>query len=173
VRTFAHLLARYKDIYLPEPDVGTNDSDMGIIAIESGLDCAVSKPVEMGGNRIDQLGAAAGGVVIALDELLKEMPRLARLPQCISLQIPRPDQVTVLIQGFGAVGAHAARFLCEWLPGARVTGISVTRLDTCTARMAAHDRSLQQVAGKRTGGESLLPAAAGFCRARPAQGEVL
>lgn len=124
VRAFAHLLSRYKDIYLPGPDVGTNDADMGIIAIESGLDCAVSKPVEMGGNRIDQLGAAAGGVIIALDELLKEMSRLTRLPQCNTLQIPQPGQVSVLIQGFGAVGAHAARFLCDSLQGTRVTGIS-------------------------------------------------
>lgn len=124
VRGFAHLLYRYRDIYLPGPDVGTNDADMGIIAIESGLDCAVSKPVEMGGNRIDQLGAAAGGVIIALDELLKEMPRLRGLPQFDGLRVPPADQLSVLIQGFGAVGAHAARFLCGWLPGAQVTGVS-------------------------------------------------
>src|SRR3990172_9315649 len=43
VRAFAHLLWRYQDIYLPGPDVGTNDADMGTIAIESGLDCSVSK----------------------------------------------------------------------------------------------------------------------------------
>jgi glutamate dehydrogenase (NAD(P)+) len=87
VRGFAHLLYRYRDIYLPGPDVGTNDADMGTIAIESGLDCAVSKPVEMGGNRIDQLGAAAGGVIIALDELLKEMPVCMGYPSsmgCVS-----------------------------------------------------------------------------------------
>jgi len=34
---------------------------MKTIAVENGLDRAVSKPVDMGGNRIDQLGAAAGG----------------------------------------------------------------------------------------------------------------
>jgi glutamate dehydrogenase/leucine dehydrogenase len=49
---FAKLLYRYKDVYLPGPDVGTNDADMKTIAIESGLDNAVSKPLEMGGNRI-------------------------------------------------------------------------------------------------------------------------
>jgi glutamate dehydrogenase (NAD(P)+) len=78
----------------------------------------------MGGNRIDQLGAAAGGVIIALDELLKEMPRLKSLPQFEKLEVPDLEDLTVLIQGCGAVGAHAARFLCEWLPGAQVTGIS-------------------------------------------------
>ena len=124
VKGFAHLLYRYRDVYLPGPDVGTNDSDMKTIAIESGLDNAVSKPADMGGNRIDQLGAAAGGVIIALDELLKEMPRLKSLPQFESLEVPDPTDLKVLIQGCGAVGAHAARFLCQWLPGAQVTGIS-------------------------------------------------
>jgi glutamate dehydrogenase (NAD(P)+) len=124
VRNFAGLLYRYRDIYLPGPDVGTNDTDMKTIAIESGLDNAVSKPLEMGGNRIDQLGSAAGGVIIALDELLKEMPRLSSLPQFEHLQVPEPQDLTVLIQGCGAVGAHAARFLCDWLPGAQVTGVS-------------------------------------------------
>jgi glutamate dehydrogenase/leucine dehydrogenase/CBS domain-containing protein len=124
MKGFAHLLYRYHDVYLPGPDVGTNDSDMKIIAVESGLDNAVSKPADMGGNQIDQLGAAAGGVIIALDELLKEMPRLRSLSQFENLEVPRPEELSVLIQGCGAVGAHAARFLCSWLPGARVTGLS-------------------------------------------------
>ena len=121
---FAHLLNRYHKIYLPGPDVGTNDADMKTIAIENGLDNALSKPVEMGGNRIDELGAAAGGAIIALDELLKEMPRLRTLPQFEGLQVPAADALTVLIQGFGAVGAHGARFIESWLPGARITGVS-------------------------------------------------
>lgn len=124
VRGFARLLYRYHNIYLPGPDVGTNDADMKIIAIENGLDNALSKPVDMGGNRIDELGAAAGGVVIALQALLEEMPRLQVLPQFAGLKIPEPSEITVMIQGFGAVGAHAARILQERLPGAKVIGIS-------------------------------------------------
>jgi len=124
VKGFAQLLYRYRNVYLPGPDVGTNDEDMKTIAVESGLDNAVSKPADMGGNRIDELGAAAGGVIIALDELIEEMPRLNALPQFENLAIPDLNELTVLIQGCGAVGAHAARFLCEWLPGAKVTGIS-------------------------------------------------
>ena len=124
VRGFAHLLYRYRDVYLPGPDVGTNDDDMKTIAVESGLDNAVSKPLEMGGNRIDELGAAAGGVIIALDELLKEMPRLRMLAQFENLVVPNPEELTILIQGCGAVGAHAARFTCSWLPCSQVTGIS-------------------------------------------------
>lgn len=124
VRDFARLIYRYRDIYLPGPDVGTNDADMKTVAIQNGLDNALSKPVDMGGNRIDQLGAAAGGTIIALQALLEEMPRLVHLPQFAKLQIPSALELTVLLQGFGAVGAHAARILCQRLPGARVTGIS-------------------------------------------------
>lgn len=124
IRGFAQLLHRYHDIYLPGPDVGTNDDDMKTIAIENGMDNALSKPVDMGGNRIDQLGAAAGGVIIALEALLEEMPRLGSLSQFANLEIPSPDRLTILIQGFGAVGAHAARILDKKIPGARVIGIS-------------------------------------------------
>src|SRR5438132_11751440 len=78
----------------------------------------------MVGNRIDQLGAAAGGVIIALHALLQEMPRLRELPQWKYLRIPALDELTVIIQGFGAVGAHTAHMLRQRLPGAKVIGIS-------------------------------------------------
>ena len=124
IRGFARLLRRYRHLYVPGPDVGSSDADMKTIAVENGLDGAVSKPAEMGGNRIDELGAAAGGVVIALERLIELMPRLTVLPQFAQLKMPAPDEVTVLIQGFGAVGAHAARLLRERLPAARVVGVS-------------------------------------------------
>ena len=121
---FARLLNRYKDFYLPGPDVGTNDADMKTVAIQNGMDNALSKPADMGGNRIDQLGAAAEGTIIALQALLEEMPRLKILPQFASLEIPKSEEVRVLIQGFGAVGAHASRSLCKRLTGSQVIGIS-------------------------------------------------
>ena len=124
VRRFARLLRKYREVYIPGPDVGTNDADMKTVAIENGLDSALSKPSDMGGNRIDQLGAAGGGTIIALQALLEEMPRLRTLPMFSALEVPAPNAVTVLIQGFGAVGAHAARILQERLPGARVLGVS-------------------------------------------------
>src|SRR5919198_1743066 len=124
IRRFARLLARYRDLYLPGPDVGTNDADVKTIAIENGLDSVVSKPAELGGNRIDRLGAAAGGIIIALHALLQEMPRLQVLPQGTHLRVPALEELTVIIQGFGAVGAHAACMLRQHLPGAKVIGIS-------------------------------------------------
>ncbi len=124
VRRFAHLIGRYRSIYLPGPDVGTNDADMKVIAIENGIDSALSKPVDMGGNRIDELGAAAGGVVIAIDALLQQMPRLKALPQFREMTVPDRRAMTVLIQGFGAVGAHVAEMLARMDPAPRIAGIS-------------------------------------------------
>jgi glutamate dehydrogenase/leucine dehydrogenase/CBS domain-containing protein len=124
IRRFARLLYHYRDLYLPGPDVGTNDNDMKAVAVENGLDNALSKPADMGGNRIDELGAAAGGVVIALDQLLQEMPRLKSLPQFSGLVLPDPECLTVIIQGFGAVGAQVAHILGLRMPEARIVGIS-------------------------------------------------
>jgi glutamate dehydrogenase (NAD(P)+) len=124
VRRFARLLRRYLDIYVPGPDVGTNDADMKTISIENGIDSAVSKPADMGGNRIDELGAAAGGLIIALERLLEIIPRLTVLPQFGQLKVPSPEELTVIIQGFGAVGAHAARLLLEKFPAANVIGVN-------------------------------------------------
>lgn len=121
---FARLIRKYKDIYVPGPDVGTKDADMKLVAIENGLDSAVSKPADMGGNRIDELGGAAGGVVIALQTLLKILPRLRVLPQFANLEIPEENDLTVIIQGFGAVGAHASRIIKERISEAKVIGIS-------------------------------------------------
>lgn len=124
VRAFAKLIKRYRDIYLPGPDVGTNDADMKTIAIENGLDNVLSKPADMGGNRIDELGAAAGGVITALQTLLEIMPRLRVLSQFTNLEIPKKLDLEVLIQGFGAVGAHAARILKDRIPEVKILGIS-------------------------------------------------
>jgi glutamate dehydrogenase (NAD(P)+) len=118
-------------LYNPGPDVGTNDQDMKTIAIENGLDVVVSKPAEMGGNRIDQLGAAAGGVVIALETLHQQAERLRSLSQFRDLKVPAWKDVSVIVQGFGAVGAHVARLLWDKGEpkgdGPRVIGISDAR----------------------------------------------
>jgi glutamate dehydrogenase (NAD(P)+) len=124
VRKFARMIRRYRHMYVPGPDVGINDGDMKTIAIENGIDSAVSKPTDMGGNQIDAFGAAAGGLVIALERLLEVMPRLTVLPQFGQLKVPAAEDLTVIIQGFGAVGAHAARQLVERFPSAKIVGIS-------------------------------------------------
>lgn len=127
MRRVARLLLSYRDIFLAGPDTGTNDADMKIIAIENGLDNVVSKPAEMGGNQVDQLGAGGGGLIIALQTLLEEMPRLKVLPQFTKLQIPPAEAITVIFQGFGYVGANAAHFLKQYLPGVKLAGMSDTQ----------------------------------------------
>ncbi|MCP3875304.1 MAG: CBS domain-containing protein [Desulfobacteraceae bacterium] len=116
IKGFGQLLKRYKEIYIPGPDVGTNDADMKTFAIENGLNNVVSKPVDMGGNRIDELGGAANGVVVATKALLEHLPKLKQLPQFKNIVIPEPSDMDVLIQGFGAVGAHVARIFHDYDP---------------------------------------------------------
>ena len=131
VRGFARLLTRYRDIYNPGPDVGTDDADMRTVATENGLDAAVSKPQEMGGVGIDEFGCAAGGVVIALETALEELPKLRRLPQFRDLQVPASGETTVLIQGFGAVGANAAMIMQGWPEGRRPRVVGISDADGC------------------------------------------
>lgn len=126
VKGFGRLLKRYKDIFIPGPDVGTNDQDMKIFAIENGINNVVSKPADMGGNRIDELGGAAKGVVAAFNALVENLPRLRELPQFKTMEIPPAGELDVLIQGFGAVGANTARLFHENTQnyGPRIKGIS-------------------------------------------------
>jgi glutamate dehydrogenase (NAD(P)+) len=116
IKGFGQLLKRYKAIYIPGPDVGTNDADMKTFAIENGLNNVVSKPADMGGNRIDELGGAANGIVVATKALLEHLPKLKQLPQFKDMVIPKPSELDILIQGFGAVGANVARIFHEYDP---------------------------------------------------------
>jgi len=131
VRGFARLLQRYRDIYNPGPDVGTDDADMRTVATENGLDAVVSKPKEMGGVCIDEYGGAAGGVVVALETALEELPKLRGLPQFRDLQAPAPGETTVLIQGFGAVGANAAMIVQSRPEGRRPRIVGISDADGC------------------------------------------
>jgi glutamate dehydrogenase (NAD(P)+) len=70
----------------------------------------------MGGNRIDELGGAANGIVVATKALLEHLPKLRQLPQFKHMVIPRPCDLDILIQGFGAVGAHVARIFNDYDP---------------------------------------------------------
>lgn len=111
VSSYAKLIQEYVDVFNPGPDVGIDDEDMKTIAIENGLDNVVSKTEDMGGNRIDILGAAAGGGVIAIGSILKNFKKLSTLTQFKKFNLIDSKVPTVIIQGFGAVGANVAKFL--------------------------------------------------------------
>ena len=129
VARFARLIGRYRAEYNPGPDVGMNDEDMALIAMENGLDSVVSKPARMGGTEIDNSGATAGGLVVALETILAASGTLAELPQFASLLALSERTVTVIVQGFGAVGANTALFLHGQGDGSRyrVVGVSDSR----------------------------------------------
>ena len=109
IRAFATAIANLSD-YIPGPDMGTDETAMGWIHDETGR--AVGLPREIGGIPLDEIGATGFGLAAAID--------VAR--QYIDLPLAG---ARVVVEGFGSVGKHAARFLAE--KGALLVGASDTR----------------------------------------------
>jgi glutamate dehydrogenase (NAD(P)+) len=97
IRAFAGTIRDISD-YVPGPDMGTDELCMGWIRDETGR--AVGLPSAIGGIPLDQIGATGFGLASAV-EVASGFTKL-------DLKGAR-----VAIQGFGAVGKHAARFLAE------------------------------------------------------------
>ncbi len=95
IRAFAHAIRDLND-YIVGPDMGTNEVAMAWVHDEIGR--AAGLPREIGGIPLDEIGATGFGVAIAA-EVVQEFC-------AVKLAGAR-----VAIQGFGAVGKHAARFL--------------------------------------------------------------
>jgi glutamate dehydrogenase (NAD(P)+) len=97
IRAFACAIGDIKD-YIVGPDMGTNERCMAWVQDEIGR--SVGLPLDIGGIPLDDIGATGFGVAIAAE--------VAQDFCDVELQGAR-----VAIQGFGAVGKHAARFLSE------------------------------------------------------------
>ncbi len=97
IRAFARAIADLKD-YIPGPDMGTNELAMGWMHDEIGR--AAGLPREVGGIPLDELGATGFGLAAAVDVGAN----------AIALDL---KSAKVAVQGFGAVGKHAARFLAQ------------------------------------------------------------
>jgi glutamate dehydrogenase (NAD(P)+) len=97
IRAFAHAL-RHEHDYVFGPDMGTDETCMAWIKDEIGR--AVGLPRALGGIPLDEIGATGWG--------LRQAAEVAA-PYC-GLDV---RGARVVIQGFGAVGQHAARFLAE------------------------------------------------------------
>jgi glutamate dehydrogenase (NAD(P)+) len=97
IRAFARALLPVTD-YIPGPDMGTNETCMAWVRDEGKR--SVGLPKEIGGIPLDVIGATAYGVVACAD--------VAKDHIGMSLEGAR-----VAMQGFGAVGKHAARFFAE------------------------------------------------------------
>jgi glutamate dehydrogenase/leucine dehydrogenase len=109
IRAFATAIADLVD-YIPGPDMGTDERAMGWIRDETGR--AVGLPRELGGIPLDEIGATGFGLCCAIEIAAEH------------LAMPLAGARTV-IQGFGSVGRHAARFLAE--KGAVLVGASDTQ----------------------------------------------
>ena len=109
VRAFAAAIRNLKE-YIPGPDMGTNETAMAWVKDEIGR--AVGLPRELGGIPLDEIGATGFGLAVAA-EAAQEFSKV------------KLDGASVVVQGFGAVGRHAARFLAG--KGARLVAASDTK----------------------------------------------
>lgn len=134
--------------YIPGPDMGTDERCMAWITDEIGR--AVGLPRVLGGIPLDEIGATGWGVAVAAEVAAPEAG--------LSLEGAR-----VAIEGFGAVGQHAARFLAA--RGCRLVAASDTRgaihdasglpIDALIAHKRA-GRPLGEFAGARVIGRETL-----------------
>ena len=97
IRAFARAIRDLVE-YIPGPDMGTDERCMAWIKDEIGR--AVGLPPEIGGIPLDEIGATGFGLKISVEA--------ARQFCDLNLKGAR-----VVIQGYGSVGKHAARFLAE------------------------------------------------------------
>lgn len=95
IRAFAYALRNEKD-YLFGPDMGTNEECMAWVKDEIGR--AVGLPCEVGGIPLDRLGATGWGLFHAVQV-------------AIAYRDFKLSGARLVVQGFGSVGSHAARFL--------------------------------------------------------------
>ncbi len=109
IRAFASSLREIKE-YIFGPDMGTDEECMAWIKDEIGR--AVGLPTDFGGIPLDEVGATAWGLTHATEVAIEYCD--------FALEGAR-----VVVQGFGAVGKHAARFLTE--KGAVLVGAADSR----------------------------------------------
>jgi glutamate dehydrogenase (NAD(P)+) len=97
IRAFARKI-RHISEYIPGPDMGTSETDMAYIKDE--IDRAVGLPRELGGIPLDIIGSTGYGVAVSTEVAAGY----------INLDL---KGARLTVEGFGAVGKHAARFLAK------------------------------------------------------------
>ncbi len=128
-RRFAYELAKRDLIHpaqnVPAPDMGTGEREMAWMADQymrmnttdiNGRACVTGKPLNAGGisGRVEATGR---GVQYALRELFRDREAVKKAGMAGTL-----DGKTVVVQGLGNVGYHAAKFLSDE-DGCKITGI--------------------------------------------------
>lgn len=139
MRSFAHATAELRD-YIAGPDMGTNEHLMACVRDVNGR--AVGLPRELGGIPLDEIGATGFGLAVALEA--------SAAHSGVALNGAR-----IVVQGFGSVGQHAARFLAA--RGASLVGVS----DSGGARVAAEGFDLDALLAWKSGGHGVADFAQG------------
>jgi len=106
IRAFAQAIREFGE-YIPGPDMGVNEACMAWIKDEIGR--VVGLPKVLGGIPLDEIGATGFGLAVCAE--------VAAPHAHIDLGGARFS-----VQGFGAVGTHAARFLSQ--RGAKLVAVS-------------------------------------------------
>ena len=109
IRALANAL-RYTEDYIFAPDMGTDEECMAWVQDEIGR--VVALPREIGGIPLDEIGATGWGLTHVTD--------VAR--EYCDLEL---NNARFVVQGFGAVGMHTARFLTDM--GAVLVGAADSR----------------------------------------------
>ena len=145
------MAAALRDVrgYIFGPDMGTNEQCMAWVHDEIGR--SVGLPAPLGGIPLDEFGATGFGLMHAL-----EIAAASRGKKLEGLRIA--------VQGFGAVGKHAARFLAG--RGAKIVAVSDTKGGVLNAdgldvdalwKLKADGRSVTTLpGGKSISGEELI-----------------
>ncbi|PLX98848.1 MAG: Glu/Leu/Phe/Val dehydrogenase, partial [Desulfuromonas sp.] len=136
IRGFANALRDIKE-YILAPDMGTDETCMAWIKDEIGR--VVGLPRELGGIPLDEIGATGWGVRHAAEIAAEEC----------GLEL---KNARVVVQGFGAVGKHAARYLAA--QGAILVGAS----DSEGAVYSAAGLNLDELCALKNAGKSVTTA---------------
>ena len=131
IRAFACAIRDVED-YIPGPDMGTDERCMAFVHDEIGR--AVGLPAELGGIPLDEIGATGFGLAVAVQRVFEH--------RRVELAGAR-----VAVQGFGSVGQHAARFLCD--KGAILVAASDSR--GCVVNPAGLDLQALLLSKRNTG----------------------
>jgi len=139
VRSFARAIADVHD-YIPGPDMGTNETAMAWVRDVTGR--SVGLPREVGGIPLDEIGATGLGLTASLEAAQ-------------AFGAVRLDGARLVVQGFGSVGRHAARYLAA--RGVRLVGVS----DTHGGRVCAQGFDLDALVDFKASGRSVADFPAG------------
>ncbi len=133
IKAFARAIVDVRD-YIPGPDMGTDETAMAEVRYLTGR--AVGLPREVGGIPLDEIGATGYGLAVALEAAGPHLD--------LGTDAPR-----LVVQGFGSVGRHAARFLAE--RGTVLVGVS----DSHGARVSPAGFDLERLLVHKAAGRSV------------------